>query len=529
LVAAPNGNAETLSAVTTGTPITASYSSTTRTLTLTGSATAAQYQQVLRTLRYNNSNTSASGSRSVTVQVSSGSTNSNAATAAVNVVAADLAAFANALKAAGAKLYGAGWSAETTAQKELFQDGGPLLDFTEVTNADRTPNTTATQNNITTYPTWIFADGSRLVGVQTLQALSDHANIDIPLSSQPFIATIPTSTLLIGSPLHVPLDGYDPNGGPLTYTVTTNNSGVTATVLSGNRSARINVAGFGDMVFELFEDRASRATEQMIELAEDDFYEDIIFHRVINNFVIQGGDPTGTGTGGSPLPNFDDQFHPDLQHNRTGLLSMAKTTDDTNDSQFFITEGAQRGLDFNHTIFGIMTEGEATRQAISNMAVNSSNRPTTDIVMEGIDIFDDQENAVVMLKAAAGTTGTVSVTVTATDQNGNTFQRVFSVNVQADTGTDSNSPPFLGDIAPVSVARNTTAQIQLTSTDVENSAVFYTAEKVSSGNYTVSVSATGLVQVTPVQDFVGTVQVRVGVGDTANSPDDTQLISVQFV
>ena len=527
LAETPDGNAESLSVDTTNTPITASYVPATGTLTLTGDATLEQYQQVLRTLRYNNTNASASGSRIVEIQVLGFAADSNTATATVNIGDLDLVAFANALKAAGAKLYGAGWSAETTAQKELFEDGGQFLDFVEVTNSDRTPNDTATQNSITTYPTWIFADGTRLEGVQTLQTLSDHTGIAIPVSASPFIAPISNTTLLIGSPLHVPLDGYDPNGGPLTYTVTTNNSGVTATVLSGNRSARINVAGFGDMVFELFEDRASRATERMIELAEDDFYKDIIFHRVINNFVIQGGDPTGTGGGGSPLDNFDDQFHPDLQHNRTGVLSMAKSSDDTNDSQFFITEGVQRGLDFNHTIFGIMTEGEAVRDAISNMAVNSSDRPTTDVVMEGIDIFEDQENAVVMLKAAEGTTGTVTVTVTATDQNGNTFQRVFTVNVQADT---SNGQPFLGDIDPVSVPRNTVAGIQLTSTDVEGDAVEYTVQKVTSGDYTVTVNSAGLVQVTPEQDYVGTIDILVGVRDpnATNGDIDTQLVSVQF-
>jgi cyclophilin family peptidyl-prolyl cis-trans isomerase len=527
LAATPDDDDESLSVDTTGTPITASYISLTRTLTLSGDATLEQYQQVLRTLRYNNTSASVSGSRTIDIQVSNFSADSNPATATVNIGNLDLVAFAKALKAAGAKLYGAGWSADTTAQKELFEDGGQFLDFVEVTNGDRTLNSAGTANSITTYPTWIFDDGTRLEGVQTLEALSDHTGIAIPVSSAPFIAPISNTTLLIGSPLHVPLDGYDPNGGPLTYTVTTNNAGVTATVLSGNRSARINVAGFGDMVFELFEDRASRATSRMIELAEDDFYKDIIFHRVINNFVIQGGDPTGTGSGGSTLGDFDDQFNVDLQHNRTGVLSMAKSSDDTNDSQFFITEGAQRSLDFNHTIFGIMTEGEAVRDAISNMAVNSSDRPTTDIVMEGIDIFEDQENAVVMLKAAEGTTGTVTVTVTATDQNGNTFQQTFTVNVQADT---SNGQPFLGDIDPVSVPRNTMANIQLTSTDVEGDAVVYTAQKVTAGDYTLTVSSTGLVQVTPVQDYVGTLDILVGVkSPTATNGDiDTQMISVQF-
>ncbi|MDZ4656578.1 MAG: peptidylprolyl isomerase [Bythopirellula sp.] len=528
--ATPNGTMEFLTIDTLNTSLVPIYSSSSRTLTLTGTDTAENYARVLRTLRYNNTAFGPSGGRTVSISVNSGATVSNVATSSIEIAAANLVAFAQALSAAGAKFFGAGWSAETTSQREVFEDGGQFLPFVEVTNPNRTPNQTATDNNITTYPTWVFSDGSRLVGVQTLQALSDHTGIDISLSTQPFLAPLPSTTLLIGSPLHVPLDGYDPNGGPLTYTVTTNNAGVTAQVQTGNRSARINVAGFGEMVFELFEDRASRATSRMIELAEDDFYEDIIFHRVINNFVIQGGDPTGTGSGGSPLPNFDDQFHPDLQHNRSGLLSMAKTSDDTNDSQFFITERATRNLDFNHTIFGLMVEGESVRDAISNTAVNASDRPTTNVVMEGIDIFEDQENAVVLLKAAPGTTGPVTVTVTVADQNGNTFERTFQVTVAADnTDVNANSPPFLGNIVPVSVNRNTVAQVQLTATDVESDQVFFTAQRVGSVNYNFTVSATGLLQVTPPQDFVGTIQILVGVGKAANAPDDTQLISIQFV
>ena len=124
------------------------------------------------------------------------------------------------------------------------------------------------------------------------------------------------------------------------------------------------------MVFQLFEDKAPRPTGRVIELAQDGFYDGIIFHRVIKDFVIQGGDPTGTGTGGSTLGDFDDQFHVDLQHNREGLLSYAKSTDDTNDSQFFVTLGATRHLDFNHSIFGILTEGYHVLEAIGNTATN---------------------------------------------------------------------------------------------------------------------------------------------------------------
>ena len=129
------------------------------------------------------------------------------------------------------------------------------------------------------------------------------------------------------------------------------------------------------MTFELFEDRAPRTTARIIQLAQSGFYDDVIFHRVINDFVIQGGDPDGTGTGGSGT-DFDDEFTPLLQHTSTGLLSMAKSSDDTNDSQFFVTEGPQRRLDFNHSVFGRLTTGEALRDAISNVPTGAGDKPT---------------------------------------------------------------------------------------------------------------------------------------------------------
>ena len=165
------------------------------------------------------------------------------------------------------------------------------------------------------------------------------------------ILNVDDAAVLGGAPLHVPLNGFDPEGDALTYTVKSvvTDTGLTGTVLEGNRSMRINVADFGSMTFELFEQRAPRVTDAIIGIAQDGTYDGVIFHRIIDNFVIQGGDPTGTGTGDPSIPDFDDQFHVDLQHTQTGILSMAKAGDDTNSSQFFITEGSARSLDFNHS------------------------------------------------------------------------------------------------------------------------------------------------------------------------------------
>ncbi|MBO52710.1 MAG: hypothetical protein CMJ69_18230, partial [Planctomycetaceae bacterium] len=133
------------------------------------------------------------------------------------------------------------------------------------------------------------------------------------------LALISNQTLQSGSPLHVPLNGLDPSGGQLTFSVDSSDPLVSAEVLSGNRSLRMQVDDFGVMTFELFESRAPRVTSRIIELVESGVYTDTIFHRVIDDFVLQGGDPTGTGFGDPTLADFDDQFHVDLQHNSTGL------------------------------------------------------------------------------------------------------------------------------------------------------------------------------------------------------------------
>jgi cyclophilin family peptidyl-prolyl cis-trans isomerase len=112
----------------------------------------------------------------------------------------------------------------------------------------------------------------------------------------------------------------------------------------------------GDLVVELYADRAPRTVENFVNLARAGFYDGTTFHRVISGFMAQGGDPTGTGTGG-PGYQFDDEFHPSLRHDGPGILSMANAGAGTNGSQFFITYGPTPHLDDRHSVFGKVTEG----------------------------------------------------------------------------------------------------------------------------------------------------------------------------
>ena len=112
----------------------------------------------------------------------------------------------------------------------------------------------------------------------------------------------------------------------------------------------------GEIHIELFEDEAPNTVANMIELSEQGFYDGLVFHRVINDFMIQGGCPHGEGTGG-PGYRFRDECHPDRRHDGPGVLSMANAGPNTNGSQFFITHSAQPHLDGKHTVFGRVLEG----------------------------------------------------------------------------------------------------------------------------------------------------------------------------
>ncbi len=178
---------------------------------------------------------------------------------------------------------------------------------------------------------------------------------------------------------------------------------------------------FGDIAIRLFPEQAPKTVENFVTHAKNGYYDGLTFHRVINNFMIQGGDPTGTGCGGESIwgAPFKDEFSPEL-HNLRGALSMANAGPGTNGSQFFIVQakeahpqllgqmaglrdyfpeeaeeayrqvGGTPHLDYHHTVFGQVFEGMDVVDAIAATKTGASDKPVEDVIITGITVQEGE-------------------------------------------------------------------------------------------------------------------------------------------
>jgi peptidyl-prolyl cis-trans isomerase A (cyclophilin A) len=160
------------------------------------------------------------------------------------------------------------------------------------------------------------------------------------------------------------------------------------------------VTSEGNFTIRLFDKEAPNTVANFVGLAEgtkewtdprtnkkvtQPYYDGIIFHRVIDGFMIQGGDPLGQGIGG-PGYKFADEFHPSLRHNKPGILSMANAGPNTNGGQFFITLGPTPHLDNRHSVFGEVESGLDVVKKIGSTKTGSSDRPVKDVVIQTVKI-----------------------------------------------------------------------------------------------------------------------------------------------
>ena len=346
---------------------------------------------------------------------------------------------------------------------------------------------------------------------------------------------------------YVALPVTNTTSNPVTFTVTSTNPNVTATVVSGGRSLKLNVSGVdatntafsGDITFRLFESDAPNTTARIIQLANSGFYNGLTFHRVISGFVAQGGDPNGNGTGGSGT-KFDDEFSTNLTFTSNGLLAMANSGDDSNDSQFFITAIDEslaqlpQSLNFNYNIFGILTGGFDTFRKVMGTPTNpSTDKPLNNVVINSATVFTDTQNGVVKLQAAAGFTGSTVLNILADDKNGSTSQQQAVLKVVADT---TNDPAFLGPVTNQVTTQGTPVTFNVQGIDLDIDPLTFVVKDptgfagtdgtgTAPSNVNVSIQVTGAIgntpssaaiTLTPIGTFTGTINLMVGVRDQTN-------------
>ncbi|KAL1305720.1 hypothetical protein AAFC00_007307 [Neodothiora populina] len=153
---------------------------------------------------------------------------------------------------------------------------------------------------------------------------------------------------------------------------------------SDSPSGVLLTTNYGDITIALFSEQTPKTCKNFATLADTGKYNNVIFHRIIPNFMIQGGDPTGTGRGGSsiyPSGKFADEFDPALKHTQKGILSMANSGPNTNGSQFFITLAPTPHLDGKHTVFGIVVGGMDVVDKIGAARTDGGDRPLQEIVI----------------------------------------------------------------------------------------------------------------------------------------------------
>ena len=160
-------------------------------------------------------------------------------------------------------------------------------------------------------------------------------------------------------------------------------------VMSDSITVAVIKTNMGTIEIELFPDKAPKTVENFVGLANKGYYNGVIFHRVIDKFMIQGGDPTGTGRGGESIwgKSFEDEFDPSLKFDEPGILAMANAGPNTNGSQFFITVVPTPWLDGHHTIFGKVIGGMDVVYKISKESTSKpGDKPLKDVVMEEVTI-----------------------------------------------------------------------------------------------------------------------------------------------
>lgn len=355
---------------------------------------------------------------------------------------------------------------------------------------------------------------------------------DRRMLAAPYVDSIANLTIPLGNALQLPLTGKDADGDRLTYRVA--GGGAVATYLrpATNTWIDLETANYGTMRFSLFDDSTPETIRRMKGLIASGFYDGLTFHRIVSQIsafrIIQGGDPSGDGTGINEF-TFEDEFKKDLTFSGSGQLAMANRGQrDTNGSQFFITGGPTRSLDYNHTIWGQLVRGRSTLSTLLSVPVDADgpndiagdfddDHPVTPVVIDRVRLVENKTDAVVQLRATK--LGSRTVSVKATDSDGNSYTRTFKVTVVEDSGDFSNQPPILNPLPDnVICVPNSSVTINLSAHDPEGDAyTFDELLRAPLNGATLSFNqAARTVTYTPAPGFTGSYSMIIGVREAGS-------------
>ena len=283
------------------------------------------------------------------------------------------------------------------------------------------------------------------------------------LTAAPVIAPIANVTVPAGKSLIIPITATVTNGRPLTFTITGSTNAMAIVMHTNDPFWKINVAqacapgtpgafqtlfrgslvtvtNAGDLTLMLFPEYASNTVSIFQGLLDSGFYNsNTIFHRVINGFMIQGGDPLTNGTGGLVF-QYDDEFNPQAIFSGNGQLALANSGINTDGSQFFITEAPYRYGDFQYTIFGQLVRGFNVLTNIETTAVDANSRPLANEIITQASLAPDTADTVITLLSTNRAGLTNKVTVVVDDGAGGRATNTFIATAVKDT--NSYSQPF---------------------------------------------------------------------------------------
>ncbi|MFI5381007.1 MAG: peptidylprolyl isomerase, partial [Tepidisphaerales bacterium] len=281
----------------------------------------------------------------------------------------------------------------------------------------------------------------------------------------------------------------------------------------------------GDMWLMLYKEWAPITVQNITGFLNAGFYNNLTFHRILQGFMAQGGDPNGDGTGG-PGFSFKDEFNPNLIFSNMGQLAMANSGDDTNGSQFFITDAPYRSGDFNYTIWGQLVRGFDIYNGLISNPVQDPTTGTPIIAPKilSASIVPDLTDTAITLSAKKA--GNATITVTVNDGHGGTSKQTFQVTATADT---ENDPAYLYNLTDLYTPMDQPISIPLSGLDLEHDPLSFDAAITDNPAHATLVKNGALITVVPDKGYTGVVHLIAGVNRTINRPNETDTFDKETI